>query len=79
MNIKKKMDKKWLATMNSELILNNTYVFCTVSGKRRIGQVIGYNMKTTWVRIMSGAKKYFVSCRKNKRDNVKYYRTEEIV
>ena len=77
MSIKKEMNKKWIATMNSELLHNDAYVHCTVAGKRRVGHVIGYNYYTTWVRIKTGAKKYFVTCRHNKKHNVKFFKSEE--
>ena len=78
MSITKQMNRKWVAQMNSELIHNDAYVHCTVGQKRRVGQVIGYNYHTTWVRIKTGIKSYFVTCRHNKKHNVKFFKSNEV-
>jgi hypothetical protein len=54
------------------------WVFVDVQGKRRVGELIGINSKTVWVRVMHGAKSYFTISRHYKKHNVSaIFRTED--
>jgi hypothetical protein len=48
-------------------------VFVDLSGTRRLGQVIRINTRTTWVKVMHGAKTYSYIKRHNIKHNVKLY------
>jgi len=48
-----------------------TKVSCTLRGKYRTGKVLRWNHKTTWVRIMIGAKTYIDIKRSNNRHHVR--------
>ena len=63
--------------MNCKLMINPVYVFVTLSGKRRIGKVVRFNFKTTWVKVMIGARSSIIIKRKNNRDNVQVYKIGE--
>ena len=76
----KKIRRSVLKSMQTLLILNRFWVHVDVAGKRRVGEVIGYNQKTVWVRIMKGAKSYFTIERHNRNHNVSdAFRAEEII
>lgn len=76
----KKIRRSVLRSLQTLLILNRFWVYVDVAGKRRIGEVIGYNQKTTWVRVMKGAKSFFTIERHNKKHNVSdAFRSEEII
>jgi hypothetical protein len=69
-----------MKALQTLLILHRFWVHVDVSGKRRVGEVIGYNRHTTWVRVMKGAKSYFTILRHNKKHNVSdAFRSEEII
>lgn len=40
------------------------FVFTTVAGKRRLGRVTKFNKKSCWVKIMKGARTFFIIKRK---------------
>jgi len=72
-----KSDKKVLQVLQSYLMTQRNYVFVTVGGKRRIGEMIGLHSKTVWVRIKTGAKSYFTINRHIKKHDVRQYRMED--
>ena len=72
----KTMARKWLAVMRDDLLRNRVFIHCTLSGKRRVGEVVAINFKTTWVKIVQGAKGYITVKRHNLKHNVKYFREE---
>lgn len=48
-------------------------VFCDLSGTRRIGYVRKFNEHTCWVKVMKGARTYFVVKRDYSKHRVKLY------
>jgi hypothetical protein len=69
---------KLLGRLRQILVHRPIYVFVDVSnGKRRIGQVDAINHKTTWVKIMIGAKTSIIIKRHNKKHNVTPYKMGE--
>lgn len=76
----KKIKKSALAGLNTVLICTRMWCHVDLAGKRRVGEIIGYNMKTTWVRVMIGTKSYVTVKRHNKNHNVSdAFRSEEII
>ena len=75
----KKLKMGILKFKQGHIITHDVYVFVTVSGTRRIGKVLGINQHTIWVLIKQGATSYFVINRHLDKNNVTYYKEEEII
>ena len=74
--LSKRLTRKWLAVMRDDLFRNRVFVHCSLSGKRRVGEVIDINFYTTLVKILQGAKSYIIIKRHNRNHNVQYFREE---
>jgi hypothetical protein len=74
MNRNSRVNKEALAVVREKLRANEIKVLVNLAGRRRIGNVSGINSKTTWVRVMQGAKSYDVIKRHNIKHNVQLYR-----
>ena len=69
---------KLLHRMREMLVHRPIYVFVDVmQGKRRIGQVVEINHKTTWVEIMIGARTSIIIKRHNHKHHVTPYKMGE--
>ena len=76
----KKIRRSITNASKTVLSYNKQWCFVDLAGKRRIGEIIGYNGKTTWVRIMQGAKSYITVKRHNKKNHVsRPFKSEEII
>lgn len=73
------LSKSFMKMINQTVITNSIKVFMDVGGVRRIGEVIGINAHTTWVRLREGAKTYSVIKRHNKKHNLKLFKVEGIL
>ena len=78
-NTTKKSRRAFLEYLRAQLITRRIFVFVNLAGARRIGEVLGLNHKSTWVRIKQGATSYIVINRHNMKDNVVYYKEEGIL
>ena len=69
------MERRALQRMRNLLSQRPVYIFVDVSnGKRRVGQVIQINNRTTWVKIMLGAKTSIVIKRHNMKHHLAFYK-----
>jgi hypothetical protein len=60
----------------SSRLRGNAKYFATVSGKRRIGEIIKANHKTMWMKFMLGAKTYFIIKRHIEKHDVRRWHND---
>ena len=72
-------DRDLLTGMRKLIRSRDALVFVDLSGGRRIGLVTEINHKTTWVKIMMGAKTYIIIRRHNKKHNVVFHAFKDVV